>query len=169
MSRTPARSDRQGGFTLLELIVFILVISIGFVGILSVFNVTGRNSADPMQQKQMLTIAEAMLAEILTKDYENDPADPTNTSATLGCTPNTTPRCSTNSLTERQNYNDVSDYAGFATTGIYAIDGSAVAGLSAYNLTVAVTATTLSGVAAKRVSNAGSSLSLDGYRTNYGG
>ncbi len=158
------QSSAQRGFTLLELIVFIIIISIGFVGILSVFNVTGLRSADPMQQKQMLTIAEAMLSEIMLKDYD----DPGN-----DCTPVTTPRCMLNNAFDRQNYNDVSDYDTFATTGIYRIDGSAIAELAAYNLTVSVTNAALGGVTAKRVTvtvtNGGNTLSLDGYRTNYGG
>jgi MSHA pilin protein MshD len=157
-------SPVQRGFTLLELIVFIIVISIGFVGILSVFNVTGLRSADPMQQKQMLTIAEGMLSEILLKDYDD---------ANGGCTPATTPSCRPGNVLDRQNYNDVSDYDTFASTGIYRIDGSAIAELTAYNLRVSVTTTTLGGVAAKlvtvTVTNAGNSLSLDGYRTSYGG
>jgi MSHA pilin protein MshD len=154
----------QRGFSLLELIVFIIVISIGFVGILSVFNVTGLRSADPMQQKQMLSIAEAMLSEILLKDYD----DPGN-----DCTSGTTPRCTPNNVFDRQNYNDVSDYDTFATTGIYRIDGTVIAELTAYNLVVSVTNATLGGVTAKRVTvtvtNGGNTLSLDGYRTNSGG
>jgi MSHA pilin protein MshD len=168
------QSSAQRGFTLLELIVFIIVISIGFVGILSVFNVTGLRSADPMQQKQMLSIAEAMLSEILLKDYD----DPGN-----GCTPLTTPTsCRLSNVIDRQNYNDVSDYDTFATTGIYRIDGTAIVELTTYNLSVAVInpvippvapLNTLEGVAAKRitvtVTNGGNTLSLEGYRTSYGG
>jgi MSHA pilin protein MshD len=186
-----ARSFRQRGLTLIELIVFIVVVSVGLVGVLSVFNLTVRSSADPMQQKQMLAIAEAMMDEILLKDFQNDPSDPLNTSSTVGCTKNTAaplPTCGTNSQVDRKNYNDVSDYDTFDTLnccaalggpGIYAVDGtSPISGLTAYTVHVDVgSATSLGGLSgltvAKHivvtVSRGSDTLTLDGFRTNYGG
>ena len=84
----------QRGLSLIELIIFIVVVSVGILGILSVLNATAKSSADPMIRKQVVAVAEAMLEEVLSKDYQNDPGDPANTSATLGCTPNTTKRAS---------------------------------------------------------------------------
>src|ERR1035437_6169769 len=62
----------QRGFTLIELIIFIVVVSVGLAGILSVMNTVVKSSADPMVRKQTLAIAESLLEEILLKDY----ADP---------------------------------------------------------------------------------------------
>ena len=164
------------GFTLVEVILFIVVVSVGLAGVLSVYQTSVRSSADPMIRKQALLIAEATMNEIMQKSFQNDPADPTNTSATLGCTPNTAPACAANSWASRPNYNDVDDYKGFSQTGILQIDGStAVSGLANYTLVVTVAGTALAGITAanaKRitvtVTNGGTeSVTLTGFRTNY--
>jgi MSHA pilin protein MshD len=162
----------QAGVTLIELVIFIVVVSVGIAGVLSVINNTTRSSADPMVRKQLLSIAEAMMDEIVSKDYQNDASDPGNTSATLGCTSSTTPLCRSNTPIDRANYNDVTDYNGWNQIGITDVDGNAVAGLSTYTMTVTVTAVaSWNGVPAKLVAvtvgNNGQSISLQGYRTNY--
>jgi MSHA pilin protein MshD len=129
-----------------------------------------------MIRKQAILIAEATMNEIMQKSFQNDPADPANTSATLGCTPNTTPACTANSWSSRPNYNDVDDYNGFNQTGILQIDGStAVNGLANYTLQINVAGAALGGIAAANakqivvtVGNGGTeSVSLTGFRTNY--
>ncbi len=55
---------RQSGVSLFELIFFMVIVSIGLVGILSVMDLTTRHSADPLQRKQALAIAEAILEEV---------------------------------------------------------------------------------------------------------
>jgi MSHA pilin protein MshD len=54
----------QRGLTLIELVVFIVVVSVGVAGILSVMNLTTSHSADPLVRKQALAAAEALLEEI---------------------------------------------------------------------------------------------------------
>lgn len=71
----------QRGMTLIELIVFIVVISLGLAGVLSVFSVTARSSADPLLAKQALAVADSMLEEILLKDF-CDPDSTLEVSAT---------------------------------------------------------------------------------------
>jgi len=60
---------RQGGFTLIELIFFIVVVSVAMAGILSVTNTAVKSSADPMVRKQSLAIAQSLLEEIVLKEY----------------------------------------------------------------------------------------------------
>ncbi len=55
---------RQKGISLIELIMFIVIVSVGIAGILSVMNVTTKASADPLLRKQALAIAESLLEEI---------------------------------------------------------------------------------------------------------
>lgn len=55
---------RQTGLTLIELIVFIVIVSVALTGILSVLNIAVRNSADPLVQKQAQALAEGLLEEI---------------------------------------------------------------------------------------------------------
>lgn len=170
----------DGGFTLIELIVFVVIVSVGLAGVLVAFDTSVRGSADPVIRKQVLLIAEATMNEILLKSYQNDPGDPTNASATLGCTPSTTPvSCRINMPADRANYNDVDDYSGFSQTGIMQIDGvTAVGGLESYTLVVAVdrTTATFGGLTAgagqvKRitvtVTGGNQSAALTAYRANY--
>lgn len=63
------RGAQQRGMTLIELIVFIVVVSVGLAGVLTVFSVTVRNSADPLVVKQALAVADSLLEEILLKDF----------------------------------------------------------------------------------------------------
>ncbi|OQW86357.1 MAG: hypothetical protein BWK72_17875 [Rhodoferax ferrireducens] len=144
---------RQRGFTLIELIIFIVVVSAGLAGILSVMNTTVASSADPMVRKQTVAIAEALLEEILLKDYVNPSGG--------------------YSGTNRTQFDDVSDYDGYTSTGIVDMVGTVIPGLSAYSITdVSVDISTdLTGVTAKRISvtvtGPGGDISLSGYRANY--
>lgn len=63
MSRAP---PRQAGLTLIELIIFIVIVSVGIAGILTVLNITVWHSSDPLVQKQAQALAEGLLEEIET-------------------------------------------------------------------------------------------------------
>jgi MSHA pilin protein MshD len=150
----------QSGFTLIELIIFIVVVAAGLAGILSVMNTVVKSSADPMVRKQTLAIAESLLEEILLKEYD----DPTTGACTAGTSG------------QRNLWDDVCDYAGYVTTtGIVNPDAAAspVAGLGSYNISpaVQVTSTTISGVALLQVTvsvtGTQGTISLTGYRGNY--
>ncbi len=52
------------GFTLIELVIFIVVIGIGVAGVLIAYDFSARDSADPVVKKQALAIAESLLEEI---------------------------------------------------------------------------------------------------------
>lgn len=62
-------SHRTSGFTLIELIVFIVIVGVGLAGVLSSLNISVMHSADPLQPKQALAIAEATLESMLLKNY----------------------------------------------------------------------------------------------------
>lgn len=57
---------RQAGITLIELIMFIVIVSIGITGIMLVLNITVWKSSDPLVQKQAQVLAEGLLEEIQT-------------------------------------------------------------------------------------------------------
>ena len=150
--------SRQKGFTLIELIIFIVVVSAGLAGILSVMNTVVRSSADPMVRKQTIAIAESLLEEILLKDY----AKPTG-STVLGFSAGGS----------RNSFDCVIDYNGYTTTtGIMDVLGNVIPGLTSYKIspvTVAWSAD-LTGVAATlkitvAVTGPGGSVSLSGYRS----
>lgn len=115
------------GFTLIEMIVAIVIISVGLAGVLSAFNVNVRSSADPLLRKQMLAVAEEMMEEILLKPFAISGAAPANALVACGV-----------AGAVRAGFDDVRDYSGYGTTGICDIDGAAVAGLANYNVSVLV-------------------------------
>jgi MSHA pilin protein MshD len=92
--RATTRPLRRGaGLTLVELLIFVIVVGIGIAGILVVYDRAVRGSADPLARKQALAIAESLLSEILAQpftycdpqDVANDPAaPPASTSACTG-------------------------------------------------------------------------------------
>jgi len=57
-------SKRQRGVTLIELILFMLIVGIALAAITGVMNVVSRSNADPVRTKQALMIAEALLEEV---------------------------------------------------------------------------------------------------------
>ena len=62
-------AHRQSGVTLIELIVFIVIVGAALAGVLKVLEVTNRNSADPLVRKQALSIAESLLLEITQQPF----------------------------------------------------------------------------------------------------
>lgn len=146
------RAHRSRGFTLIELIIFIVVVAAGLAGILSVMNRTVVSSADPMLRKQTIAIAESLLEEILLKEYANPPGGDTGTVRAL--------------------YDDVDQYAGYTSVGIQDPLGVAVSGLGSYNVNpVVVDVVQLGGQTVKRVNvsitGPQGGISLVGYRGNY--
>ncbi len=141
---------RQRGFTLIELIIFIVIVSAGLAGILLVTDTVVKSSADPMVRKQAMALADSILEEILLKNYE-DP-DP---SVTTG-------------ETTRSTMDDVGDYNGKSN----ALFTDLPAALASYVIGIAVVndATTL-GMAAKKVTvtitHGSEAITMTGYRSNY--
>ena len=175
------RTLPQRGFTLIELIIFIVVVAAGLAGILSVMNTVVKSSADPMIRKQTVAIAESRWEEILLKEYSDPNALEVGTVAipirppvhycdpdlslapvalnpTLRCTRTPQTRNGTDKEASRADFDDVEDYNGYATTGIVDMTGATVAGLTNYSITSVTVATTtaaqsveLNAIAAKRV------------------
>ena len=63
-TRNSRQLRREGGLTFVELVIFIMIVSIAVAGVLLVMTRTTANSADPMRRKQALAIAEALLEEV---------------------------------------------------------------------------------------------------------
>lgn len=156
--------------TLIELIMFIVIVSVGVAGILSVMNVTVKSSADPMVRKQALAMAEAILDEVLAKDFAN-PAGGYAETVPLTCI-------------NRNLYDDVDDYSCFDGTtdskrihGDSTLGSGSIAALAAYRANVTVDASAaavLGSITAgqiKRVTvsvtGGGQTIQLSGYRANY--
>jgi MSHA pilin protein MshD len=145
------RSDARG-FTLIEMIIAIVIISVGLAGVLVAFRTTVQSSADPLIHKQMLSIAEEMMEEIALKPYA------VSAGTITGC--------------NRSQADDISDYAGYSQP-ICDIDGNNIANLAGYTVNVTVVTGTLGTPAAtgKKITvtvvHGADSLSLISWRTDY--
>ena len=157
---------RQHGISLIELIIFIIIVSIGVVALLAVFSTTVRKSSDPLIRKQMLAIAESLLEEVQSKPFTYcDPDDAnarTATQAAVGAGPtfcattaqsdNTTQPNTETRTSTTDPFDNVADYGG--TTGtttigpISDITGTAVAGLGAYSAQISIAAQALGTIVA---------------------
>lgn len=148
------------GFSLVELIIAIIIMSVGLAGLMSVIPVAIRSSADPLIDKQALTIAEGMLNEITAKPFSN-PANGFAGPATQA---------------NRALFDDVADYNGYSSTGAYSISGVApIPGLGSYDVAITVAGTALGTATAAdcfliavTVTYPGGTVNLSGYRLNYG-
>ena len=129
-------SADQRGFTLMEMVVAIVIISVGLAGLLLAFSTAVRSSADPLVQKQMIAIAEEMLEEVLLKPHAISGVAPANALSNCGTV-----------AASRVAFDDVRDYHHYQTQGVCDIDGVAVTGLEAYRVSVSVSSAVWEGVA----------------------
>ncbi len=140
------------GFTIPELILLVVVLSIGLAGIALALQQAARGSGDPLVSKQAVAVAEALMEEILLQPFA-----PVAGGAS------------------RADYNDVSDYNGYSSVGVTAIDGTPIPGLADYNVSVTVTNSAFGGAPAAdaklvtvTVTGRGVTYVLDGYRLDHG-
>jgi MSHA pilin protein MshD len=152
---------RQRGISLIELIMFIVIVSVALAGILLVLNVATKSSADPLVHKQALAIAESLLEEVELMPFTYcEPDDPAATTATSTALCNTVeglgPETDGGTLETRYaapNFDNVNDYDGCqmntgvanprcdstGTGGIKDITNTAITALNGYTASIAVT------------------------------
>jgi MSHA pilin protein MshD len=151
----------QKGMTLIELIIFMVIVGIAMAGIVSAINFNVQHSADPVVKKQALAIAESMLEEVTLQNF-SDPDGGANVVED-----------------SRDLYDDIDDYNGYSRNGISSIDApsTTITGLEGYNVSVEIdSAANLNGISggkAKRITVTvtgplNTTVLLEGYRTDYG-
>lgn len=183
---------KQAGASLVELIMFIVIVSIALAGIMLVMNATTRGSADPLIHKQSLAIAESLLEEVELMPFTIcDPDDANAASAVTAadCTGGAGgandesklplgPEAGETRYHATTPFDNVSDYNGFdsaADGGIKDITGNAVAALSGYSATVTVAQQSVGGIAAAEsllitvsvTGPNGTPVVVEGVRTRY--
>lgn len=150
----------QCGFSLVEIVISMVIVGVGLAALLTPIITTTQHSADPVVRKQSLAVAEALLDEIESMPFAN-PAGGFAGAATQA---------------NRPLFDNVADYNGFNTVGIFTLDGVAIPALANYNVTgVAVTPTALGAIGAANAllitvtvtGPGGEAVSLSGFRTNY--
>lgn len=174
--------DRQRGISLVETIVFMVIVSVGVIGLVSVLNPMIRSSADPMVTKQSTVIAESLLNEILHQPFTwCDPDDPAAATAQSygDCATSQSALAPTSGEARGGNapgtgFDNVADYAGFAMDDV--TDAAGNNAMVGFRADVAVThAGTALGLADNTaalqitvtVSRGGETFSLTGYRFRY--
>ena len=177
-SFVPRRPPR--GLSLVELILFIVVVSAALAGVLSVFLPATAASADPMLRRQALAIAESLLEEVQLMPFtycDPDDANLETAASNAGCAslvqgigPN-----AGETRSGSPQFDNVGDYHGYAMSGAVDLNNSAIGGLGGYSASVAVAATALGSIAAASgdalritvtvTAPGGTSIVLDGVRT----
>ncbi|MGB3620430.1 MAG: type II secretion system protein [Ketobacter sp.] len=113
---------KAAGLTLVELIIAIVIVSVAFVGMMSVYAGLVSRSADPMIYQQSLAIADSFMEEIASKEF------PASFSGACPAPPD-----------DRSEYADVCDYHTYSATDIEDVAGNDM-GLDGYGVSVEVVA-----------------------------
>jgi MSHA pilin protein MshD len=185
---------RQRGISLIETILFMVIVSVAVAGVMGVYTITTRSSADPLVRKQALAIAESLLEEVRLMPFTYcDPDDAnvtTATSAVVGAGPTfcataaeaaMAPEAGETRYSATTPFDNVNDYHGFDTAtavpaGICDISGATcIAALAGYRASVAVAPTAFNGIPAAEAllitvtvtGPNGEAISLSGVRTRY--
>lgn len=192
------RHCRARGASLVELIMFIVVIGAGLVGILAVMNLNTAASADPLVQKQALAIGEAYLEEVLSAPFtycDPDDANAATAESTAAVNPANPLVCAatrealgaegSETRSGSPNFDNVSDYSALTAAAPATLEGTAISGLSAYTVSVAIVAAAIGPGGAVVAANdangfpqslrvtvtvtgpGNTTVSIDGYRTRY--
>ena len=191
------RPRAEHGISLIELIVFIVIVGIAVAGVVGALSMATRASADPMIQKQALAIAEALLEEVQLQPFTYcDPDDPqaaTAQSAAVGATgcteagsvenlmaaETTPPYGPEDRLSATNPYDNVNDYNSLPTMlGITDLTGAAIIpGLESYTAkvdvvnqalgTIPATDSLLITVTVDGPTGTNTKVVLDGYRMRY--
>lgn len=148
----PTSKRNHSGFSLVEMVVFIVIVSTAIAGVIGALAFMNGHSADPLARKQAIAIAESLMQEIQQMPFTFcDPDDPNASTANSAadCTTSQAnlsgPSPSGESRYGATNpFDNVADYSGFTMpgggcTGICRIgDATAIAGLNAYSAAVAI-------------------------------
>jgi MSHA pilin protein MshD len=188
------RGDFQRGSSLVELIMFIVIVSVALTGILAVMNQVTGHSADTLVRKQALAIAESLLEEVELMPFTWCDPDDANAAAATAATAAQCPAAGGIGGVEAAGFetdaagietryaapqfDNVNDYNGFniaAGAGINDITNTPIAGLNNYAAAIAVTPTALGAVPATEslritvtvTAPDNTQVVLDGYRTRY--
>ena len=140
------------GFTLIELVVAIVVLSIAVAGVVAGLTAISVRSADEMVSEQATAIASAYMNEVLQKPFGGNDGQ-----------------------VQRANFDVVDDYGGLSNAGVRDQTGAVVPSLTQFTVAVTVTPAALGLVPAGEAREVdvsvthpnGISVVLSGYRTQH--
>ena len=178
----PAHRARELGLSLIELVMFIVVLGLALTAVLKAFTQATAASVDPQWRRQALSIAESLMEEVQLMPFSFCDADDPNveTAQAVGDCASLPEAIGPEAGETRYaapQFDNVNDYHGLAMTGIADITNSPVSGLSGYSASVSVapddlgSLTAASGDALRITVSVtgpdGSTLTLDGYRSRH--
>lgn len=182
---------RQTGLTLVELIMFMVIVGIAVASVVQVLALSARSSPDPMRRKQALAIAEGLMEEVRLARFTfcdgsdpkaEDPATQTVADCTAGSQEVMGPEAG-----NTRPFDNVNDYANANGSAIqYGTDAAGNAFPAGYVASVSIVPTDSLGPAGAQITSSGASanmnvlhitvtvtynsgdpLVLDSYRTRY--
>lgn len=183
-------SNRECGLSLIEVVVFIVVLGIGIAGMAVLYNQLTLASVDPVVRKQAVAIANSLMEEIQLRPFTYcDPDDPAvfDANSTADCDPpkvegigpeNFAP-LGLETRSGATAFDNVNDYNNFPLpAGIQDVNGNPILGLELYAARVDIVnagadfPAAVPAVAALRITvtvtgPANVRVALDGYRLRY--
>ena len=175
INRRPSSGSKRSGFTLVEMVICIAIVSIAVAGVLLVLNITTRNSVDPQLRKQALSIAEALMERVSSARFTFcDPSDQ-NAEIAAGVANCTAVEAAGPENGTLDNVNDyVAAYGVPQAIAIADVNGVNAPNLANYAAMLTITQQALGAVPADtsllitiEVSYGAETIRLDGYRTRY--
>ncbi len=136
-------SSRQRGLSLIEVVIFIVVLGIGIAGMAILYNQLTLASVDPLVRKQAVAIANSLMEEIQLRPFTYcDPDDPlvftAGSPAACGIQEGIGVEGGETRYADPR-FDNVSDYNGFTMAGsIQDINNGTITGLAGYSASVAV-------------------------------
>ena len=184
---------RQAGLTIIELVMFIVIMGVAVTGVLGVISTVTSRGGDPLQHKQAILRAEAVLEEIalahFTYCHPTDAAAESANGSTLCASPSLQEDFGRQVASDARPFFNINDYvpaagvatpittdanglalqpAGYATTvAITPVQGFGPAGLQIGTIPSPVTANSDVLRISVTVAYAGGAVTLDRYRTRY--
>lgn len=169
LHQNDAPGKTQGGFTLIEMVVFLVVISIGLAALLTVYNYSVTRSVDPVVRVKLLELAQSQLDEVMARKF----AEETPTGGVPACgsaEPGAAASCSFGldsgeSLANPSTLDDVDDFNNYSatvngyTTAVAVVSAGTELGLTVNNDAKRITVTA--------TAPGGEAITLSGYRTNF--
>ncbi|MFV1982854.1 MAG: prepilin-type N-terminal cleavage/methylation domain-containing protein [Thiohalomonadales bacterium] len=169
------------GFTLIEIVIVIVFISIAMVGVLSAYTNAMRNSAAPMHQIRAIKLAQAYMEEILNKRFDEAsgqgglPRCGSSDTGSLACT--SVGSFGADSGETRSLYDDVDDFHGINEQPPIDSLGNVRTDYDNYRTEISVSyagneLSSLNNVDAKRINiiittASGTSFNFSAYRVNF--
>lgn len=175
------RHLREGGLTMIELILFIVIVGVAVVGVLSAITLSTRTSVDPILRKQAMAIAESLVDEIRAARFSwCDDGDPNYLTATssAGCQ-DRAEAVGLDGRTVVRPYDNVNDYVStYGTPMAYTTDVIGTPFPAGYAATVTITEAAVGPAASAvpagealrvvvEVSYGNGTVQLETYRTRY--